>query len=144
MNNHIAVIYWSGTGNTADMAQAVAEGAKSAGATVSIFEVREITPEAAAAFDALALGCPAMGSEVLEEYEFEPFFGELEGKLSGKDVALFGSYGWGDGQWMRDWTERVEDAGASVCNGEGLAIQERPDEEGLKACRSMGAALVNG
>ena len=96
----VAVIYWSGTGNTQQMAEAVAEGAKGAGAEVSVFSVSEISAADAAAYDHLALGCPAMGGEVLEESEFEPFFSELEGSLSGKKVVLFGSYDWGDGQWM--------------------------------------------
>ena len=97
----LAVIYWTGTGNTGAMAQAVAAGAKGAGAEAELLTVSEISADAAAAYDKLALGCPAMGAEVLEEGEFEPFFTALEGKLSGKKVALFGSYGWGDGQWMR-------------------------------------------
>lgn len=138
----IAVIYWSGTGNTEAMAQAVAEGAKGAGATVDLFNVSETTPEAAAGYDALALGCPAMGAEVLEESEFEPFFSGLEGFLSGKKTALFGSYGWGDGQWMRNWYERAESAGAALCGAEGLIVNETPDEDGLKACRDLGASLA--
>lgn len=144
MNNNIAVIYWSGTGNTETMAQAVAEGAKSAGATVALLNVGETSADAAAAYDALALGCPAMGNEVLEEFDFEPFFAELEGKISGKTVGLFGSYGWGDGQWMRDWVERTEAAGALIATGEGVMANNEPDDDALDACRSMGAAVVNG
>ena len=94
----IAVIYWSGTGNTEQMAQAVAEGAQAAGAEVETFTVDAIDAGTAAEYSKLALGCPAMGAEVLEESEFEPWFSELEGRLSGHQVALFGSYGWGDGQ----------------------------------------------
>ena len=100
--SQIAVIYWSGTGNTESMARAVEDGAKKAGAGTVLKTVSEISAAEAASFDAIALGCPAMGDEVLEEGEFDPFFSELEGSLSGKKVALFGSYGWGDGQWMRD------------------------------------------
>ncbi len=144
MNNNVAVIYWSGTGNTETMAQAVAEGAKNAGATVALLNVSETSADAAAAYDALALGCPAMGAEVLEEFDFEPFFAELEGKLSGKTVGLFGSYGWGDGQWMRDWVERAEAAGAVIATGEGVMANNEPDDDALEACRSMGAAVVNG
>lgn len=103
----IAVIYWSGTGNTQATAEAVAEGAKNAGAQADLFSVSDTSADAAAAYDKLALGCPAMGAEVLEESEFEPFFTELEGRLSGKKVVLFGSYGWGDGQWMRDRADRL-------------------------------------
>lgn len=134
----IAVIYWSGTGNTQMMAEAVAEGAKGAGADVSLLTVSETSAADAASYDSLALGCPAMGGEVLEETEFEPFFTELEPKLSGKKVALFGSYGWGDGQWMRDWQDRTAAAGAEIIAGEGLILNETPDAVGLEQCRALG------
>ncbi len=138
----IAVIYWSGTGNTQMMAEAVTEGAKGAGADVSLFNVSQISAADAAGYEALALGCPAMGGEVLEESEFEPFFTELESKLSGKKVALFGSYGWGDGQWMRDWQERTALAGADIVSGEGLMLNETPDSTGLEQCRELGKLLA--
>ena len=138
----IAVIYWSGTGNTQMMAEAVTEGAKGAGADVSLFNVSQISAADAAGYEALALGCPAMGGEVLEESEFEPFFTELESKLSGKKVALFGSYGWGDGQWMRDWAQRADSAGANVYQDEGLILHLTPDEEGLEQCRTFGAGFA--
>ena len=138
----IAVIYWSGTGNTQMMAEAVAEGAKGTGADVSLFNVSQISAADAASYEALALGCPAMGGEVLEESEFEPFFTELESKLSGKKVALFGSYGWGDGQWMRDWQERTALAGADIVSGEGLMLNETPDSTGLEQCRELGKLLA--
>ena len=137
----VAVIYWSGSGNTAAMAQAVAEGAKAAGAETELFQVSQISASEAAVYDRLALGCPAMGAEVLEESEFEPFFTELEGSLSGKKVALFGSYGWGDGPWMRDWADRLAASGAAAC-GEPLTVNEAPDEDGLAQCRALGAALA--
>ncbi len=140
--NHIAVIYWSGTGNTEAMAQAVAEGAKAAGAEVTLLNVSQTTAAAAAEYSRLALGCPAMGGEVLEEGEFEPFFTELESSLSGKSVALFGSYGWGDGQWMRDWQERTVRAGAELVGGEGLILNETPDATGLEQCRALGKLLA--
>lgn len=138
----VAVIYWSGTGNTKMMAEAVSEGAKNAGADVSLLNVSETNAAEAASFDVLALGCPAMGGEVLEEMEFEPFFTELESKLSGKKVALFGSYGWGDGQWMRDWQERTSLASAEIISGEGLILNETPDESGLEQCRELGKQLA--
>ncbi len=137
----VAVIYWSGTGNTQQMADAVAEGAKGAGAEVSVFSVSEISADAAAAYDHLALGCPAMGGEVLEESEFEPFFSELEGSLSGKKVVLFGSYDWGDGQWMRDWQQRTVQAGAQM-PADGLIVNLTPDEGGLTQCRELGAKIA--
>ena len=131
-----AVIYWSGTGNTEAMAKAVAEGAGAELYTVSDFggDIAE--------FDRLAFGCPSMGDEVLEESEFEPFFANIESKLAGKAIALFGSYGWGDGQWMRDWCERCKNAGAQVVNGEGLIVNDAPDSNALKDCKALGEALV--
>ena len=139
--SEIAVIYWSGTGNTQAMAEAVAEGAKNAGAQADLFSVSDTSADAAAAYDKLALWCPAMGAEVLEESEFEPFFTELEGRLSGKKVVLFGSYGWGDGQWMRDWADRLAASGAAA-SGEPLIVNEAPDDDGLAQCRALGAALA--
>lgn len=137
-----AVIYWSSTGNTEAMAQAVAEGAKNAGAEVDLMEVADATVEKALSYDVLALGCPAMGDEELEEGEFEPFFADLEGKLSGKKVALFGSYDWGDGEWMRSWYDRTKEAGAELISEEGLIVNNTPDEEGLEACKALGAKLA--
>jgi flavodoxin short chain len=136
-----AVIYWSGTGNTEKMAEAVLEGLKSAGAEATLFPVNKIKPAEAAAYDKLALGCPSMGAEVLEEAEFEPFFAELENKLSGKPVALFGSYGWGDGEWMRDWNERCGKGGANLIT-EGLIVTEAPDDTALSACEDLGKKLA--
>lgn len=133
-----AIIYWSGTGNTETMAKAIYEGAKEVNSETQIFNVSEISSSEAAKYDTLILGCPAMGAEVLEESEFEPFFAELESGLSGKKVALFGSYGWGDGEWMRDWQEKVVNAGANLVNGEGLIINEAPDDNGLASCRELG------
>lgn len=140
--NKIAVIYWSGTGNTEAMAAAVAEGARGAGSEVDMFQVSDITPDAAAEYGALALGCPAMGAEQLEEGEFEPFFTALESRLSGKKVALFGSYSWADGQWMRDWYERAQSDGANLIGDEGLACYEAPDADCLAACKALGAELA--
>lgn len=135
--NNIAVIFWSGTGNTQAMAEAIANGADA-----HLFHVSEISPERAMEFDKLALGCPAMGAEVLEENEFEPFFTALEGHLSGKKVVLFGSYGWGDGEWMRNWEERVHASGALLCGDQGLILNETPDADGLAACQALGKRLA--
>ncbi len=137
-----AVIYWSGTGNTETMANAVADAVKAAGGECELFSVSDISAETAAGYPNLALGCPAMGAEVLEEGEFEPFFSELESKLGGKNVALFGSYGWGDGEWMRSWQERVTDAGASLIGGEGVIANEAPDDEALEKCAELGKTLA--
>ena len=138
----IAVIYWSGTGNTEAMADLVANAAAAAGASVDKFTASEFNVSSAGDYTGFALGCPAMGAEQLEESEFEPMFSDLEGSLNGKKVALFGSYGWGDGQWMRDWVERVQGDGAQVLNGEGLICNEVPDDDVQAACRKLGADLA--
>lgn len=132
----IAVIYWSGTGNTEAMAKAVAEGAGA-----ELFSVSDFSGDVAD-YDRLAFGCPAMGAENLEEGEFEPFFTDNESKLSGKKVALFGSYGWGDGDWMRQWADRVTADGAELVNGEGLIVNETPDDSALADCKALGAKLA--
>lgn len=137
----IAVVYWSSTGNTEAMAQAVAEGARKAGASAELFTATEFDGGKVDAFDAIAFGCPAMGAEELEDSEFAPMFESCESKLSGKKIALFGSYGWGDGEWMRSWESRCDDAGANmVCDS--VICNETPDDEALSACRELGAALA--
>ncbi len=137
-----AVIYWSLTGNTEQMANAVFEGAKEAGADVVLLKFSETSADDALAFDAVALGCPAMGNEVLEEGDVEPFFTEMESKLSGKKIALFGSYDWGDGEWMREWEKRVSAAGGQLISGEGLIVNNEPDEFALGECKKLGQALA--
>lgn len=136
----VPVIYWSGTGNTKMMAEAVAAAINEAGAEALLLEVGATTADDAAKYEALALGCPAMGAEVLEEMEFEPFFTELEGQLSGKKVALFGSYGWG-GSYMAEWEERVRNAGAELV-ADGVLAMNTPDDEALAACAELGKALA--
>ena len=138
----IAVVYWSGTGNTEAMANEVAEGAKAAGAEVDVLTASEFGADKMDAYDAVAFGCPAMGAEVLEESEMEPFVTEVEAFASGKHIGLFGSYGWGDGEWMRDWQARMAHAGADVVGGEGVIAQESPDEDALNQCRKLGKALA--
>ena len=137
-----AVVYWSGTGNTEAMAKAVAEGMTAAGAEAVLLTPDKVQPGDLNAYDAIAFGCPAMGSEVLEESEFDPMFTDLEGALSGKKIALFGSYGWGDGQWMRDWCARCEAANANIYDENGLIAHETPDGEALEACRELGRKLA--
>ena len=137
----IAVVYWSMTGNTKAMADAVVSGAQKAGAEVDLFEAADFNADKLDAYDAIGFGCPAMGAEVLEEEEFDPMFTACESKLSGKKIALFGSYDWGDGEWMRIWEQRCKDAGANlacdfvICNLE-------PDSEWIVACEALGAALA--
>ena len=138
----IAVVYWSGTGNTQAMAEAVEAGAKEAGAEVSVFSPTEFSKDKLSQFDGIAFGCPSMGVEVLEETEFEPMFTDIESSLSGKRIALFGSYGWGDGQWMRDWEERCEDDGANLVTDSVMA-NEMPGDNELSECKNLGALLAS-
>ena len=138
----VAVVYWSGSGNTEMMAGAVADGAKKKGADADLIYCTDFSADKVSAYDAIAFGCPAMGAEVLEESEFQPMFDEVAPALKDKKIALFGSYGWGDGQWMRDWEERMSEAGATVLNGEGLICQEMPDEAVLEECRELGKQIV--
>ena len=136
-----AVIYWSGTGNTKQMAEAVLEGMKSAGADAVLLEAAQVDASTFSGVDAVAFGCPAMGSEVLEEMEFQPVFDACKRSLGGKRAALFGSYGWGDGEWMRSWEKDCADAGLNlVC--ESVICTETPDAAALEACRALGKALA--
>ncbi|MBP5242538.1 MAG: flavodoxin [Clostridia bacterium] len=133
----VSIVYWTGTGNTEAMANAVAEGAKAAGAEVELKFVSQADANVLKS-DAVLFGCPAMGAEVLEEEDFEPFFSSVEGKLSGKKVGLFGSYGWGGGEWMQLWQERAVNAGAALIS-DGVIAEGAPDDEALAACRELGA-----
>ncbi len=135
----IAVIYWSGTGNTQAMAAAVAEGAKEKGAEADLLNCADVGD--VSGYDAAALGCPAMGAEELEESEFLPMLESIEPVLAGKKVALFGSYGWGDGEWMRTWEARCAEKGGSLA-AESVLANKAPDAKALEACRKLGAAIV--
>ena len=138
----ISVVYWSQTGNTEAMANAVVDGAKEKGADVTLYECADFRPELVADYDAIAFGCPAMGDEVLEEDEFEPMFDGCKDALKDKKIALFGSYGWGDGEWMRNWESVCHEAGANlICDF--VIANEAPDDEAVEACKAMGAALAN-
>lgn len=137
----VAIVYWSGTGNTEAMASSVLEGVKEAGAEGTLLTPPEFDVSMVASFDAIAFGCPAMGSEVLEEDEFEPMFTACEAALSGKKIALFGSYGWGDGEWMRNWEERcVGDGAVLACNS--FICNDAPDDDAQASCKALGKALA--
>ena len=140
--SEIKVIYWSQSGNTMSMANAVAEGIKEAGKEAAVLEVSAVTAADLNDETVFALGCPAMGAEVLEEGEMEPFVTEVEGFAAGKTIGLFGSYDWGDGDWMREWASRMEAAGATVAGGEGVIANNTPDEEALENCRKLGETLA--
>lgn len=137
----IAVVYWSGTGNTEAMANAVADGAREKGAEVAVLTSAEFNASMMDAYDAIAFGCPSMGAEELEDSEFAPMFSDCESKLGGKKIALFGSYGWGDGEWMRNWEEICKNDGADLaCDF--VICNEAPDDDAIAACKELGAALV--
>ena len=133
----INIIYWSGTGNTEAMANFIKEGAEAAGAAVAVKNVADATA-ADIECDILCFGCSSMGDEVLEESEFEPYMESIEGSMSGKKVALFGSYGWGDGEWMRDWDVRMKNAGA-ILVFESLIVNEMPKGD---ECKEFGKAIA--
>lgn len=140
--NKIKVVYWSSTGNTEAMAEAIARGIESTGGEAQLLEADNVS---ASDFDddqVFTLGCPAMGAEELEDSVVEPLVAELEGSVSGKKIALFGSYDWGDGEWMRIWAERMEKAGAQIVGGEGLICNNTPDEDGIAACEKLGVKLT--
>ncbi|HEX3022773.1 MAG TPA: flavodoxin [Lachnospiraceae bacterium] len=138
----IIVVYWSQTGNTEAMAFAIGKGIEEAGKHAVIAEVSKVSLEELGTATSFALGCPAMGAEVLEESEMEPFVTQVESFVSGKRVILFGSYGWGEGEWMRDWEDRMRKAGADIVMGEGVITQEAPDDNAIEKCRIAGKMLA--
>lgn len=137
----VAVVYWSGTGNTEMMAQMVEAGIVEAGGSASVMTSAEFNSDMIDEFDAIAFGCPSMGSEQLEESEFEPMFREIEDKLSGKKIALFGSYGWGDGEWMRNWEDECSADGATMAH-ESVICCGAPDDSANEDLKALGKALV--
>ena len=136
-----AVIYWSGTGNTEAMAEAVLTGMKDGGADAALLTPDQVDAGSVAQYDAVALGCPAMGSEMLEDSEFEPMFSSIKSALASKKVALFGSYGWGDGEWMHIWEDDCGDAGITLAC-ESVICNEAPDNSAIASCKAMGKQLA--
>ena len=137
------IVYWSGSGNTEKMANLIAQGIKENGVEAQVIDVSHANSDIFNDEDIIILGCPAMGAEMLEESEFEPFIESISSKVSGKKAVLFGSYDWGDGEWMREWESRMLDAGANVLNREGLICHETPDDDALEDCRSLGKQLAS-
>ncbi len=138
----IVVAYYSATGNCQAMAEEIAKGAQAAGAEVDLVNIDQTSADEVSGYDVIALGCSSYGDEVLEEYEFQPFYDELEPALDGKKVALFGSYDWGNGEWMKDWEDNARNAGAQLVNDEGLIANLYPNEEALAKCFALGEALA--
>ena len=138
----VAVVFWSGTGNTEAMAAAVAQGVNESGGEAALKTAAEFAAAELEQFDAVAFGCPSMGAEELEETEFAPMFEQCRGGIRGKRLGLFGSYGWGDGEWMRNWEEQVRADGAELVS-DGVICNEAPDEEALAACRTLGRMLAS-
>ena len=138
----IAIIYWSGTGNTRLMAESLAKGAKLAQVTVEIFDISKNRPKTLGGYDGLLLGCPSMGAEVLEESEFEPYYEGIKQELKGKPIALFGSYGWGNGEWLQNWEDDIETVGAKLFEV-GLMVNETPDQEAIANCEAFGRRFAS-
>lgn len=141
--SNIQVVFWSQSGNTEAMANAVADGIRKAGKEADVVFVGDASIDELKSAKVFALGCPAMGAEVLEEGEMEPFVSDLEMSVSGKTIGLFGSYGWGDGQWMRDWVDRMTSAGATVVDGEGVICMGAPNADATAQCEALGARLAS-
>lgn len=137
----IAVVFWSGTGNTESMSEFVAKGVRETGTEVTVYSASEFDPDTLEQYDAVAFGCPSMGAEELEESEFEPMFSACKPRLKGKKIALFGSYGWGDGEWMRNWEESCQSFGAVLVN-DSVICNEAPDQDAQSACINLGKALT--
>lgn len=140
--SQVNIVFWSGTGNTAAMAEFIAQGVKEAGAEAVLLPVSDADVNDLKDAKAFALGCPSMGAEQLEEMEMEPFMEALEGSISGKKIALFGSYGWGNQEWMRDWEDRIASAGATVVDGEGIAVNGAPGGDEAEQCKTLGRTLA--
>jgi len=139
----IYVVYWSGTGNTKLMAENIALGINEVGGIGEVVDVSSITTDMLDDVNVFALGCPSMGGEELEDDTMEPFVAELMDKVSGKHIQLFGSYDWGDGEWMRNWVDRMSSAGAIIVGKEGLIINNTPDEDGINACIEVGKLIAS-
>lgn len=137
----VMVTYWSGTGNTEKMAELITEGAKAKGADVDCKTISDVTVDDALGYDIIVIGSPSMGEEVLEENEIEPFVESLSGKVKDRKVAIFGSYGWGDGEWMRQWAERMRGYGANLLD-DGLMVHETPEGDAVDQCKQFGERLA--
>lgn len=138
----VLIVYWSGTGNTEIMAEYIKAGVEAAGLSADLRSVDDVEANEVQDFEKIVFGCPSMGLEILEEDEFEPFFGEIENSLKGKKVALFGSYGWGEGEWMELWEARTTKTGAVLFES-GLTINSTPSGEEEERCKAFGQRFAS-
>ena len=136
-----AIVYWSGTGNTAAMADKIFDSAKESGADAELFTASEFGADKVDKFDFIAFGCPSMGCEQLEDMEFEPMFEQCKPKLKGKNIALFGSYGWGGGEWMSTWEDDCKNFGANLAF-DSIICNDAPDDEALAKCKELGKTMA--
>lgn len=136
MNNKINIIFWSGTGNTEAMAEAIYNGSKKS-KNSKLLTVDKATIDDVKEADVLFLGCPSMGVEELEESEMEPFMESISKDILGKKIVLFGSYGWGDGEWMQNWEQRIKDCGGIIIE-DSVICNEAPEEDNLNHLKSLG------
>lgn len=136
------VLYWSGTGNTEMMANSLLAGIRDSGMQADIFSVSEFDEALIDDYTHVALGCPSMGDEELEDFEFLPVYEAIKVNLAGKNVVLFGSYDWGNGEWMDAWNIDVVTSGANLVV-DGLITHLTPDADALEEARSLGRTLAN-
>lgn len=137
----VAVVYWSGTGSTEAMANAVADGVNAAGGQADVMTPDGFDASRVGDYDAIAFGCPAMGDEELEDSEFRPMWDGVKSSLGDRKIGLFGSYGWGDGEWMRSWESEAREAGANLA-AESVIANESPDDAAVSQCNALGKALA--
>jgi len=130
----VAVVYWTQTGNTEAMANAIAEAAGARALSPGAVDAGQV-----ADFDAFAFGCPAMGSEELDP-DFEEVWNDCVPKFAQKPVALFGSYDWGNGEWMDTWKSEAEDAGVNIIDT--VIANLEPDDEAIEQLKALGAKLA--
>jgi flavodoxin short chain len=139
--NKILIVYWSGTGNTQKMAELIAQGIQANGSVAVVKDVSAVTPSEINDYSAVALGCSSMGSEQLSD-EMDSFVSDIEAHITNKKIALFGSYGWGDGEWMRDWEERMKNCGAKLISDEGLIVMGEPTADSVEDCIKLGKSIA--
>ena len=138
----VLVVYFSQTGNTEAMAKAVADGVEAAGKEAKLVEAENASAADLEAARVFALGSPATGTEEIDDSYMAPLMDEIEGSLSGKKVLLFGSYDWGDGEFMRSWEEKVTQAGAELVTGAGITANLSPDDAAVEALKKAGEELA--